>query len=163
MSILPSAAQEPGVTGSDDVQWFDGIPGERTAVRVRGTQVQGRFSVIESVAAPGCAAPLHTHVEEETFYIVAGHPTFRLGDQILETSPGDLVLIPAGTPHAWINRTTTPSRMIATFAPGGIEELFTRLNGLAPEGIAALAASYGTVVLGPPMSAGPDGTQRAWS
>ena len=78
-----------------------------------------------------------------------GNPTFRLGDRIFQASPGDLVHIPASTPHAWINPTTSPTRMIATFAPGGIEELFTRLTGLTPEGVAALTASYGTIVLDP--------------
>ncbi|MFZ1430525.1 MAG: cupin domain-containing protein [Geminicoccaceae bacterium] len=78
-----------------------------------------------------------------------GNPTFRLSNRIFEVSPGDLVLIPAGAPHAWINRTTAPTRTIATFAPDGIEEQFARLTGLTPEGVAALAASYGTIVLGP--------------
>lgn len=149
----PAATRSPAVslTGRKGAQWFAGIPGEHASIRVHSTDVGGRFAILESVAAPGCATPLHSHAEDEVFYVVAGRPTFRLGDDVFEVDPGGVVLIPAGTPHAWINRTQAEQRMIATFAPGGVEDLFTRIAGLSPVQIATLAASYGTIVLGPPM------------
>ena len=141
----------PSVGGRNDADFFDAIPGERVAIRVHGAQVAGRFSIVESVAAPDTSAPLHSHVEEEVFYVISGNPTFRLGGVIFETAPGSSVVIPANMPHAWINQTQSETRMIAIFAPGGIENLFPRLNGLPPEQVASLAAQFGTIVLGPPM------------
>ncbi|NKC31288.1 cupin domain-containing protein [Falsiroseomonas selenitidurans] len=146
----PQAAS--GVQARDAAAWLPAIPGERIAIRLHAAQVQGRFSVMESLAEPGCATPLHLHAEEETFYVIEGTPTFRLGDKVFTTAPGDLVLIPAGTPHAWINAGEVPSRMIATFAPGGVEALFSRIAELPPEELVPLAASYGTILLGPPMT-----------
>ncbi|WP_439594678.1 cupin domain-containing protein [Falsiroseomonas sp.] len=153
MTQTPTTPVEARVLAQDAAEWFSAIPGERVAIRLHAAQVQGRFSMMESLSEPGCATPLHRHAEEETFYVLEGRPTFRLGDKVFATGPGDLVLIPAGTPHAWINAGNGPCRMLATFAPGGVETLFTRLGGLPPEEMAALAAGYGTIVLGPPMTA----------
>lgn len=157
MSIHPATMGPAASAGTARIdhatgaEWFDGIAGERLAIRVRAAEVGGRLSVMESIAAAGCAAPLHTHREEELFHVIAGRATFRLGESILEARPGDVVVIPAGTPHAWINPGPGDLHMVATFSPGGIEEMFTWIAGLAPEAIAALAARYGSVVLGPPM------------
>ncbi|MGX9965459.1 cupin domain-containing protein [Roseomonas sp. F4] len=152
MTQPPTAPVEAGVLAQDAAEWFSAIPGERVAIRLHAAQVQGRFSVMESLAEPGCATPLHLHAEEETFYVLEGRPTFRLGEKIFAAGPGDLVLIPAGTPHGWINAADRPCRMLATFAPGGVETLFPRLAGLSPQEMTSLAASYGTIVLGPPMT-----------
>ncbi|SDB74133.1 cupin domain-containing protein [Belnapia rosea] len=141
----------PEVGERNDLRSFEGIPGERISIRVHSAQVGGRFSILESVAAPGCATPVHSHIEEEVFYIISGNATFRLGDETHEVSPGCRILIPAGTPHAWINRSGAELRMLAVFAPGGIEDLFPRIGGLPPDQVASLAAGYGTIVLGPPM------------
>ncbi|GGD26278.1 hypothetical protein GCM10011335_31660 [Aureimonas glaciei] len=138
----------------DNAQSFDGIPGERVSIRIYGSQIDNRFSMLESVAAPGCAAPLHTHAEDELFYVIAGTPTFRLGEQVRDVSPGSIVFIPAGTPHSWINKTSSELRMLAIFAPGGVEHLFTRIAGIPLDQIATLASEYGTAVVGPPMDLG---------
>jgi len=39
--------------------WFRGADGERQAVRVDSRDTHGAYSVIESVAGPGCAVPTH--------------------------------------------------------------------------------------------------------
>lgn len=141
----------PGISGREDARIFNGIPGEEVSIRIHADQVGGRFSILESVAAPGCSAPLHSHREDEVFYVISGNPTFRLGDEIHEATPGSTVLIPANTPHAWINRTQSELRMLAIFAPGGVEALFPQIAGLPLDQLTTLAASYGTFVLGPPM------------
>lgn len=152
-----SDARDP-VTGQHvvghqrDAEWFEAIPGERLSLRVRSADVGGRYAIMESHAAPGTAAPLHTHREDEIFYVLGGYPTFRLDDEIVETAPGSLVVIPGGTPHAWKNRTDEEVHMLAIFSPGGVEEFFTKIAGLTPDRIAVLAADYGTFVLGPPIA-----------
>lgn len=127
---LPAEVASEGRAGqSGGRRFFDALPDEKVALRVRAAEVAGRLSVMESMAAPGCAAPLHSHAEEEVFLVLAGRPTFRLGDEIREVGPVGTVVIPAGTPYAWINRTDTDLHMIAIFSPGGVEELFTGIAG----------------------------------
>lgn len=41
--------------------------------------------------------------------------------------------------------------MLATFTPGGVEAMFEQLAGLPPEEVVRVAASFGTVVVGPPL------------
>ena len=142
---------EPFVGHEQDITWYDAMPGERVSIRVLGTQVNGRYSIMESFAGPGSAAPLHTHREDEVFYILDGIATFALGEKILEARKGAVVVIPAGTPHSWKNRTSSDVHVLAMFVGGGVEKMFTKLAGLAPEQVGALAASYGTIIVGPPI------------
>jgi mannose-6-phosphate isomerase-like protein (cupin superfamily) len=49
-------------------------------------------------------APLHVHHrDDEAWYVVEGQLRFRLGDEIREAGPGEAVLAPKGTPHAYGN------------------------------------------------------------
>ncbi len=133
-------------------KWFEAIPGERLRIRISSKDVKGRCGVMESIAGPGSAAPMHTHLEDEIFHVLDGTPTFALGENIFNAIPGEMIVIPSGVPHAWKNRTKADIRLMATFVPGGVEELLTKLAGLSPEHIAVLAAQYGTVVVGPPLT-----------
>jgi hypothetical protein len=36
-------------------------PGEQLCIRVHGTQVNGRYAIMENIAAPGTATPMHFH------------------------------------------------------------------------------------------------------
>lgn len=134
-----------------DRDWFGAIDGERMSIVVHSSKVGGRFSMLESLAAAGTASPMHYHQEDEIFHILEGVMTFSCGGEVFEVPAGTTVVIPAGAPHAWRNRTASPVRMTAVFVPGGIEDLFTRLDGLSAEAIVALAADYGTHVVGSPI------------
>jgi mannose-6-phosphate isomerase-like protein (cupin superfamily) len=57
----------------------------------------------------------HYHATaNEIQYVVAGQGKFWLGDSYRDVGPGDLIIIPKGTPHAG---TTTPFRAIAIKTP----------------------------------------------
>lgn len=147
----PALTVQPLVSHRRDTEWFQAIPGERLSIRVLSASVGGQFSILESYSAPGTATPIHTHLEDEVFHILSGAPTFMIGGEIFESAPGSIIVIPAGTPHGWKNRTREEAHMLAIFRPGGVEELFTRIAGLAPDDIARVAAEYGSVVVGPPI------------
>jgi hypothetical protein len=51
------------VSHHDSIKWFEAIPGEQLCIRVRGTQVNGRYAIMENIAAPGTATPMHFHAE----------------------------------------------------------------------------------------------------
>ena len=55
------------VSHHDSIKWFDAIPGEQLCIRVHGTQVNGRYAIMENIAAPGTATPMHFHAEDEFF------------------------------------------------------------------------------------------------
>ena len=78
-----------------------------------------------AVVPPNGGPPPHTHErEDETFYVLEGTPTFRLGDERILAAPGDFVNIPRGMLHCFRNFSDAPVKMILTFTPSGIERFF---------------------------------------
>jgi quercetin dioxygenase-like cupin family protein len=92
---------------------------------ITGEQTGGRFFAMEAMVPPGAGPPPHVHLgEDETFYVLEGSCTIRLGDSLLQANAGDFICIPKGTTHCFKNEGTRPMRMILTFVPAGIEEYF---------------------------------------
>jgi quercetin dioxygenase-like cupin family protein len=52
-------------------------------------------------AAPGRGPSLHTHEYPEIFIMLEGQATFRGADDEVEVSAGQVVVVPAGEPHAF--------------------------------------------------------------
>jgi hypothetical protein len=79
--------------------WFKGADGERQAIRVDSRDTHRMYSVIESVARPGCAVPTHSHRnEEEHFLVISGRYRIAIGDQILD-APLELERLSPETPR----------------------------------------------------------------
>ena len=133
--------------------WFDTIAGERMAVLVHGGAVGGKFSIVESVASPGTATPMHTHREEEIFHVLEGVLTIRCDGRTIEAAPGAIVVVPAGAAHGWRNRGGVPVRMVVTFLPGGPEVMLAGLHRIDPAEIAPYVAGFGSRIVGPPIPA----------
>jgi quercetin dioxygenase-like cupin family protein len=141
----------PVVFSPKPTDWIETLPGEKILFRVRSGEVGGRYAVLETVAAPGSASPAHYHAEDEVFQVLSGTMTFMLDGEIVSAPAGTTVVIPAGVPHCWKNRSDGEVRMLATFTPGGVEALFERLGTLTPDQIGPVAASFGTIIVGPPI------------
>jgi quercetin dioxygenase-like cupin family protein len=90
----------PIVSHHDTIKWFEAIPGEQLCIRVHGTQVTGRYAIMENIAAPGTATPMHFHAEDEIFHILEGTVTFSIDGDVFNASVGSIVVIPAGAHHA---------------------------------------------------------------
>ena len=129
----------PIVSHHDAIKWFEAIPGEQLCIRVHGTQVNGRYAIMENIAAPGTATPMHFHAEDEIFHILEGTVTFSIDGDVFNASVGSIVVIPAGAHHAWRNRSNAPIRMSTFFSPGGVEELST------------VVEPFGSGIVGPPI------------
>ncbi|MET0429091.1 MAG: cupin domain-containing protein [Microvirga sp.] len=140
------------MSSADDGEWFDAVPGERATIRVPSDQVGGRFAIVESRLAPNAATPLHSHREEEIFEILEGTVTFVCGGERFEARSGAIVIAPAGVAHLWANLSGGPARMRVLFFPGGVERLLGSIAGLSPAELSEMALSYGTKVLGPPIT-----------
>lgn len=50
---------------------------------------------------------LHRHPYEETFIVHEGDVLFTLGDEQIEIGPGQIVVVPANTPHKFVSRGLT--------------------------------------------------------
>ena len=87
------------VSHHDSIKWFEAIPGEQLCIRVHGTQVNGRYAIMENIAAPGTATPMHFHAEDEIFHILEGTMTFSIDGDVFNASVGSIVVIPAGAHH----------------------------------------------------------------
>ena len=121
---------------------------EHSAAR---TQVNGRYAIMENIAAPGTATPMHFHAEDEIFHILEGTVTFSIDGDVFNASVGSIVVIPAGAHHAWRNRSNSPIRMLTFFSPGGVEELYPKLVGLPLEGLSTVVEPFGSGIVGPPI------------
>ena len=59
------------------------------------------FIVID--APPGSGPKLHKHPYEEVFVVQEGETTFTAGDDVIEARGGQVVVVPAGVPHKFVN------------------------------------------------------------
>ena len=70
---------------------------------VRGVDHGASISLILDRSAPGEGPKLHRHPYDETWVVVAGNLTFQAGEERLDAGPGDIVLVPSGMPHKFVN------------------------------------------------------------
>jgi mannose-6-phosphate isomerase-like protein (cupin superfamily) len=142
-------------TGAADADWFELVPGEKMAVRIPGASVGGMFSLVEAVITPGSATPMHVHDgADETFVVLQGELRFVCGEKTFQAGPGATVFVPRGMAHGFINTGTGDARMLTLFTPGaGLDRLFRYMSETPPESQDALAAGYGTFIVGPVLQA----------
>lgn len=109
----------PQVVRSSDPLWFLG-----TLVRPRlsGEQTGGRFALWEGVLPQGAAPPLHSHPQDETFYVLEGAVSVWAGGaQGERCEVGAAIFVPGGVPHSFRVESDT-ARMLFLSTPAGIEE-----------------------------------------
>lgn len=70
------------------------------------------FSAYIVDAKPGQGPPLHTHPYVEVAFTIEGRATITVGDEQREVRAGGIVIIPAGTPHRFVNSGDTTLRQI---------------------------------------------------
>ena len=57
------------------------------------------FALRRFIMQPGGGMPKHTNTVEHEQYVLRGRATIGIGGETLEVVQGDVVFIPAGTPH----------------------------------------------------------------
>ena len=63
-------------------------------------------------------AGLHLHrSDDEAWYVLDGRLGFRVGDGEVEAGPGEVVLVPRGTPHSFWNGLSEPTRYLIVMPP----------------------------------------------
>src|SRR5581483_754985 len=113
-------------------------PGEGETVSMGGSSAlfkaeisdgDGTLSLVESTLEPGFPGPvLHRHERTvDSFYVLEGTLTVRLGDDEREAGPGSYAFVPPGVVHSFANRADEPVRMLNLMAPGGFEQYLKEL------------------------------------
>jgi mannose-6-phosphate isomerase-like protein (cupin superfamily) len=76
-------------------------------------EIQGApFSAYIVEANPGEGPPLHKHPYVEVAFTLEGCATITVGDEQREVNAGGIVVIPAGSPHRFVNAGDTTLRQI---------------------------------------------------
>lgn len=93
----------------------------------------GSFSVVEHPIQPRTLVPPHSHADEDEFSIVIeGNFGARVGDKVIEASPGCYILKPRGIPHTFWNAGDKPARLVEIISPAGFEKFFEEAAKLFP-------------------------------
>jgi len=112
-----------------------GIVGDIYRFLATSGETGGRYSMFEATVLPGGGPPPHIHRrEDETFYVLEGEITFQVGDERRVAKSGTFVHMPIGILHAFKNETSQPAKMLISFAPAGLEEMFFEVGKDLAEG-----------------------------
>jgi quercetin dioxygenase-like cupin family protein len=65
--------------------------------------------------APGQASPRHTHPGEEIIYVLEGDLEYDIAGKVTRVKPGDVLFVPAGTPHSARNLGRRRGAELATY------------------------------------------------
>jgi quercetin dioxygenase-like cupin family protein len=113
------------------------VSGERIVFRETAADTGGKLLAIDVELSPDGHAPgMHVHpLQEERFEVISGRMRFRVGLRTAIAEPGDVVVVPRGTAHAFENAGTGDARARAEVRPAlRMEELFETAVALAREG-----------------------------
>ena len=139
-------------------------------VKLSSAGGDGALSVLEQLAPPGSATPMHRHdATDEHFYVLEGEVVFHSAAGARRCGPGSFVSVPRGTEHAFRVSDAGPARLLVLSAPGRFEEFVRAVSRPAegrtippqgpppgPEAIRALTevgARHDTTLTGPPPAA----------
>ena len=83
---------------------------------LRGEDQGATISLILDQSEPGQGPRLHRHPYDETWVVIAGKLSFQAGDEQIEAGPGDIVIVPPGTPHKFTNRGPARANLVCIHA-----------------------------------------------
>lgn len=128
-------------------------------VRVAPSTTGGEFCFIDTVNAPGFGPPRHRHTETEVFRVMEGRYLFEVDGEQFYAEEGDVVTVPGGAIHAFVNVTDKPARQYILIQPGLDAEAF--FSGLADvmrngrpdtDALNIFAKKWQVEFFGPPLS-----------
>jgi quercetin dioxygenase-like cupin family protein len=118
------------------------------------------LTAIETINEPGFGPPLHRHRETEVFYVLEGRYLFDVDGKPFVAETGDVVSVPGGVAHAFVNITDKPARQFIQILPGldacafflGLGDVM-RTGKPDREALNAFGARWQVEFLGPPLKA----------
>jgi quercetin dioxygenase-like cupin family protein len=103
----------------------------------RTTELDGEVLHVETWVDPGGGVTPHRHpAMEERFEVLAGTPSFLSGRRWSEATPGETAVVPAGTRHAYRNRSDAPIHFVCHVRPpSSLEPFLTDVAALSRAGL----------------------------
>ncbi len=134
--------------------------GPHMRVKLSSAATDGLYFLAVEETPPGVGPALHVHhQQDELFHVLEGHYRFQVGSQSIEAPIGTTAAVPRGTPHAFVNLSDKPSRLLFVLSPGLDAEGFFRALSRLPQDsppepveLARIGAKYDTEFVGPPLS-----------
>lgn len=161
--------------GQGEQFWLLGM---HQTIKIGASDTTGQFGMIELLIPKGYGSPWHVHPDEnEWFYVLEGEVIFYVDHTRLALTPGSFAFGPKGVPHTFFGESYTPARALVGLQPVMFEEFLREVgqpvtervlppplnertddNGLPildgrqlpREQLAAIGATHGIVILGPP-------------
>jgi quercetin dioxygenase-like cupin family protein len=146
-------------SGEDETVKIPAIGLELT-VRLSQDALGGLLNVMDTVNAPGFGPPLHRHSEAEVFRVMEGEYLYEVEGKRFRASAGDVVSVPGGVPHTFVNVSESPSRQLVMMLPAmDAMKFFVGLGEIMAAGrpeqavLNVYGARWGVEFLGPPIKA----------
>jgi len=153
------ATKNPKVLSSDEGLRLQSGPGRDLIFKVTGEDTGGAFDYFIVEVAPRGGPPLHVHhKQEETIHVLEGRFKVRIGDEIYHIEEGGFAYMPSNIPHAFLNLTDQPGKLIVVYTPGGGHKFYeefgpiSRMGPPDPKVLGPLFTKYDMSLLGPPLT-----------
>ncbi len=134
-------------------------PGRDLVFKVTGDDTGGALDYFVVEVAPRGGPPLHVHhKQEETIHVLSGRFKIQIGAEVFRCEEGGFAYLPSGVPHAFLNLTDEPGRIVVVYTPGGGHRFYEELGPLTRTGtpdrarVAALFEKHDMTLLGPPLT-----------
>ncbi|KAA3437745.1 cupin domain-containing protein [Rufibacter hautae] len=91
------------------------------------------MALVDMTLPRGAEPPVHVHSrEDETFYLLSGEMTFKIGDQTIKAVAGDAVFAPRQIPHLFSIESES-ARFLSLITPGQFLNYFLEFSFPAAE------------------------------
>ena len=112
------------ITSVNDIVGMEFPAGRRTRVLVgpEAPLEAERFVMGHVTVYPGGSVPLHSHPQEEVYYIVAGQGSIVVDQEIRNVQAGDCIYLSPDSSHMLKNTSTENMIMMFCYAPKTVAE-----------------------------------------
>jgi mannose-6-phosphate isomerase-like protein (cupin superfamily) len=138
--MLIATTTHSHILAADDGEVLE-VRGSRLVIKVASE----RQLICDYTAPAGFPGPpLHVHPPfDETFLVLEGRLTVRVGDEVTRLEPDAIAFVPGDIPHTFANTEPAPVRFLLVCSPGGFEDYFRSVAADDESGIAAAARRMG--------------------
>jgi quercetin dioxygenase-like cupin family protein len=113
------------------------VTGEVLVFHRTSKETNGESVLVETIVRPdGFVAAAHVHPDQtERFEVLEGRVGLRVGKEEIVVGPGDVAVVPPGTPHRFWNAGDRDARFLCEIRPAlQFESLIETMFSLAAEG-----------------------------
>lgn len=103
-----------------------GVVGDNYTMLLGKDDTAGRYALIDMHVPSGGGPPPHRHDFEEMFYVLEGQIDITFRGETTTINPGEVVNIPARSPHNFHNSTDSHARMLCMITPPGLDDYFSQ-------------------------------------